>query len=151
MVPLVAFLFQTNHMVPLYFLMALTIIVSHLNALTGNTHSHDETQDIAPIISAALLFNGPKLRVDRDAYKEPHKWVFSQIAPLQGKIVFEKVSCPRRTAEQEFVRIRANGALLDISKWCPTELSTYGLCPLKKFAEQLDFANTDQEWNTCFT
>ena len=69
---------------------------------------------MAPIAAALGLFGGPNLTTYTNAHLNPHNWIFSQIAPFQGKIVFEKLSCGVPSAS--FVRIRANGAIL--SGWC---------------------------------
>jgi hypothetical protein len=84
-----------------------------------------------------------------NAQEQPHSWIFSQIAPFQGKIVFEKLSCglPASVVRQDFVRIRANGAV--ISEWCGENKTD--LCPMSTFFKKVDFAQDATEWNTCFS
>lgn len=114
--------------------------------------SHDNT--ISPIIASFGLFRTHHLPLGRHAERsEParkRRWHFSRIAPLQGKIVWEKVSCPvtkgeddgryklrqraggRRRVERgqqqlqrDFVRVRANEAVQPSlgESWCPGELA----------------------------
>jgi Histidine phosphatase superfamily (branch 2) len=134
----------------------------HKGPLVYFDGSHDN--NIGPIVAAASLFSGPDLTTDYNAQAKSHNWYFSQIAPLQGKVVFEKISC--QPHKSEYVRIRANGAILDPKTYCGTSNSTdqhHGkhhkhhrkhykhLCPLNKFVDQLAFVETDTEWNKCFS
>lgn len=108
--------------------------------------------DIAPIIASLGLFDGPDLQTGRNAHLESHQWSFGQIAPFQGKIVFEKLSCTMNDtlAERHFVRIRANSKTM--RGWCQSNDSTASdsLCPLNDFAEMIAFAEGDMEWNKCY-
>ncbi|PWN43829.1 phosphoglycerate mutase-like protein [Ceraceosorus guamensis] len=106
------------------------------------------------------LFDGPALQTSSHAEQAPHNWVFSRIAPLQGKIVFEKITCgvPNTPLplSQDYLRIRANGAIQSPSNasWCPDAgldpLSRLGLCKLSNVNKALDWVNTDTEWQKCF-
>lgn len=129
----------------------------HKGPLVYFDGSHDN--NIGPIAAAASLFEGPDLTTGFNAQAKPHNWYFSQIAPLQGKIVFEKISCqPQRT---EYVRIRANGAILDPKTYCIDNKSDQyhkhhqthrdQFCPLNTFVKQLAFVETDTEWNKCYS
>lgn len=134
----------------------------HKGPLVYFDGSHDN--NIGPIVAAASLFNGPALTTDYNAQAKPHNWYFSHIAPLQGKVVFEKISC--QPHKSEYIRIRANGAVLDPKTYCGTTGDNdqhHGkhhkhhnkyykqLCPLNKFVDQLAFVETDTEWNKCFS
>lgn len=116
--------------------------------------SHDN--NIGPIAAAAGLFNGPTLGTGADAATQPHAWVFSHIAPLQGKLVFERLGC----GTAKYVRIRANGQVLPPDdSWCPAAANSTGhplarkgnLCPLDDFVANLAFVETDTEWNKCYS
>lgn len=122
------------------------------NQLTGPMVYFDGSHDnnIGPIAAAASLFAGPALSTSYNAQAQPHSWIFSRIAPLQGKIVFEKLSC---LPAQKFVRIRANGAVLDPASYCGGATGDRfhpGLCPLDRLVSQLAYVNEDAEWNGCF-
>jgi hypothetical protein len=91
------------------------------------------------------LFDGPDEKTTRNAQELPHNWIFSQIAPFQGKIIFEKLSCGLPSAS--YVRIRANGRTL--SGWCGGSKQTT-MCPMKTFLDQLAFVEDDTQWNTCY-
>lgn len=139
--------------------------------------------DIGPIVAAMNLFNGPQLGTERGAQRRAHAWVFSTIAPLQGKVVFEKLQCIARedlhtaaaaasspssdlreaaflagarravTAQQdvtEYVRVRANNAVLDAREWCASGDAGDGLCRMDQFLKQTAFALEATEWNKCF-
>ncbi|KDN52423.1 phosphoglycerate mutase-like protein [Tilletiaria anomala UBC 951] len=108
--------------------------------------SHDN--NIGPIAAAFGLFDGPALTTGAHAERNTHAWDFARIAPLQGKIVFEKLICAapptRRTLgsrrrqrsqtalavvdaagtrnQQAYVRVRANAAVQNPegAPWCPT-------------------------------
>lgn len=109
-------------------------------------------QDMAPIVASLGLFNGPNETTGYNSQNLPHNWVFSQIAPLQGKIVFEKLSCEASISrqKQDFVRIRANEAIL--TGWC-NDGSNYErgtLCPMHAFLKNLAFVENATQWNTCY-
>ncbi|UZJ55042.1 hypothetical protein CBS101457_004362 [Exobasidium rhododendri] len=112
--------------------------------------SHDN--NIGPIVAAAGLFSGPNLTTSRDAQDAPYNWIFSHIAPLQGKIVFEKLTCglPFTPFSKEFVRIRANEAVL--TGWCGdgSHYAQDTLCPLESFLKNIAFAESATEWNKCY-
>ncbi len=133
--------------------------------------SHDN--NIGPIAAAFGLFDGPPLTTEAGAESKPHAWDFSKIAPLQGKIVFEKLSClnpsiqigPKAGASfqlnRAYVRVRANGAVQQAkdATWCPSKGQTVrdqvyiaeGLCPLEAVLGGLAWVNEAVEWNKCFT
>lgn len=112
--------------------------------------THDN--NAGPIAAAIGLFDGPVLKTSSHAERNPHNWVFSRIAPLQGKLVFERLSC----LNKDYVRIRVNGKVMESknSKWCQgnkNALSAFGLCPLATVEKSLEFANKADEWNKCYS
>ncbi|KAK0563285.1 hypothetical protein OC861_004878 [Tilletia horrida] len=119
--------------------------------------THDN--NLGPIATAFGLFNGPALNASKlHAEQDPHNWYFSRIAPFQGKLVFERLSClPGRT----YVRVRANGAVqpaIGDYGWCQNTtanvfdrtLARHGLCSLESVQNSLAWVNTDSEWNKCY-
>lgn len=132
--------------------------------------SHDN--NISPIAAAFGLFSSPhNLSTAADAESTPQgrsrAWTFSQIAPLQGKIVWEKVQCnsrPSRRAsdgqradKQQYIRVRANEAIQKAQgqPWCPDAprsayLQRNGLCPLDNVVKSLDWVKSGDEWAKCF-
>ncbi|PWN19637.1 phosphoglycerate mutase-like protein [Microstroma glucosiphilum] len=129
--------------------------------LSGVRIFHDASHDnnISPIVASFGLFRTAPLPLGRHAERSQRaknrSWHFSRIAPLQGKVVWEKVSCPvKKTSkrEHEFVRIRANEAIQTSAgqAWCPGKLAgeemqyaRYGLCPLEKVVRGL-------QWDRCY-
>jgi hypothetical protein len=113
--------------------------------------STDTSLDIGPIAAAFGLFDGPKLSTDFHAERAPHRWVFSQIGPLQGKIIFEKLSCAG--SRSPYLRVRANGAVQSPrgASWCPRPdaRAAQGLCAVDVVHKALAFVNSIEEWAKC--
>lgn len=133
--------------------------------------SHDN--NISPIVAAFGLFYSPNnLSLAANAQDTPagrnRPWVFSHIAPLQGKVVFEKVQCNtslaigKAQASKEYVRVRANEAVQRAkdAPWCPATQGLLspvdalkidaGLCPLESVVQGLSWVKSDEEWQKCF-
>ncbi|KAI8799816.1 histidine phosphatase superfamily [Cladochytrium replicatum] len=82
--------------------------------------SHDN--NMSPIAAAFGLFKGANMSTAAGAEKLPHAWDFGRIAPLGGKIVWEKLVCATSSGDKEFVRVRTNGAVQVAGGpdgWCP--------------------------------
>jgi hypothetical protein len=128
------------------------------NALGGPSVFFDGSHDnnIGPIAAAAALFDGPALSTSFNAQTTAHAWIFSQIAPLQGKIVFERLSC--LPGLQRYIRVRANDAILTPPSFCRGSkgrsndfASKHNLCSVDDFLAGLAYVNTAQEWNKCYS
>lgn len=131
-------------------------LLPHLPSLeltVDGTHDNNA----GPVDAAIGLFDGPVLQTSAHAERNPHNWVFSQIAPLQGKLVFEKLSCKSlKSSPVDYLRIRVNGQVMEAknSKWCQGNkdaLSVFGLCPIATVEKSLEFANEADEWNKCYS
>lgn len=118
--------------------------------------SHDGT--MASIASSIGLKRSPsKLTPAKHAENKPHNWKFAQIAPMQGKIVFEKLHCDHHDNHpnaKEFVRIRMNDQTqIPDQSWCPgasKKEQKERICPLNIFKKNLEFVQSDSEWNKCY-
>lgn len=132
--------------------------------------SHDN--NISPIAAAFGLFQNPgnaslSLGANAQASSEAkeRRWRFSQIAPMQGKIVWEKLACNASgsgsgSGKGEYVRVIANGAVQPAkgASWCPTTASGSGsesllgkgLCPLESVEKALAWTKSAEEWEKCY-
>lgn len=120
--------------------------------------SHDGT--MASIVSSIGLKRSPsKLTATKHAEKKSHNWKFAQIAPMQGKIVFEKLQCDQhdkhsKKITKEYVRIRMNDQTqIPDQFWCPgfsEKEQKEHICPLSIFKKNLHFVQSDLEWNKCY-
>lgn len=125
--------------------------------------SHDN--NISPIVAAfGLFYSAQNLSLAANAESTPEgrerKWRFSQIAPLQGKVVWEKLQC----GEGEYVRVRVNEAIQKAAgkPWCPAAgdarkaahheqaLLNKGLCPLANVVRSLEWVKSGDEWSKCY-
>lgn len=119
--------------------------------------SHDD--QMGPIASAFGLFDqSEKLPLGYNAQQsfaaQGRDWRFSRIAPLQGKIVFEKLEC----GSSSYVRVRANEAIQPAksSSWCPSSGAedatrlALGLCPLESVLKGLQWTKSGEEWDKCY-
>lgn len=117
--------------------------------------SHDGT--MASIASSIGLKRSPfKLTPGKHTENKPHNWKFAEIAPMQGKIVFEKLHCnhDKHPNTKEYVRIRMNDQTqIPDQFWCPDSSEKdrkQNICPLAKFKKHLEFVQSDAEWNKCY-
>lgn len=143
--------------------------------------SHDN--NVSPIAAAFGLFSSShnlSTRADAESSQvgKDRQWRFSRIAPLQGKIVWEKIQCHAATASSHkghrdasdkstnrskefFLRVRANEAVQKAkgSQWCPSASSLTrassrylerGLCPLDNVIRSLEWVKSGDEWAKCF-
>ncbi|CAO1628459.1 unnamed protein product [Parajaminaea phylloscopi] len=137
--------------------------------------SHDN--NMSPIAAAFGLFHSPhklSTKANAESTKEGKEraWRFSHIAPLQGKIVWEKVECSaphhhphggKKGSHKShfYVRVRANEAVQKAhgQPWCPSSSKLggqaksrlqHGLCPLDNVVQSLDWVKSGKEWAKCF-
>ncbi|PWN30324.1 phosphoglycerate mutase-like protein [Jaminaea rosea] len=130
--------------------------------------THDN--NASPIAAAFGLFSSPgnlSLAADAQDTREGRNraWRFSRIAPLQGKLVWERVECKAQRGNVEparYVRVRANEAVQQAKSapWCPAAKNASsedrkrieaGLCPLDAVVRGLDWVKSGDEWAKCFT
>lgn len=124
--------------------------------------SHDN--NISPIAASFGLFSSSDAlstgaNAESKRQGESRAWRFSQIAPLQGKVVWEKIECSSssRRQQQEYVRVRANEAVqpAESAPWCPSggaqrDMVRQGLCPLDAVVQSLSWVRDGSEWAKCF-
>jgi acid phosphatase len=87
------------------------------------------------MLSALHLFDDDTI-LPTTYVKTARKWKTSQVTPMGGRVIFERIRCPQHETSQSstiFVRVNVNDGIVAIPDCDVRE----GLCPLDEFVALL--------------
>jgi acid phosphatase len=90
--------------------------------------------DIVPFLAALQLFNEKALaqRLPTDRVKVDRQWVTSDVVPMGGRVVFERVGCWEEGERKRYVRVFINDGLMKLPGLPTSSLVKQGI-PVEHF------------------
>ena len=72
--------------------------------------------DLVPLLAALQLLDERTViqKLPTDHVKEDRHWVTSDVVPMGGRIVFERVACGRNGARERYIRVFVNDGLMKL-------------------------------------